>query len=134
MDGRPWAAIDEMGFKMLVGEFSLKYVSATPSFSVLDQTLDALYHEAKADVVKTLKILREGINARGTREGTACGLQLYLTTIDNREFCTASISVIRVGSVRPAHMSLAIKALPKHNKEKDIRQLIAEVRLMQVEY
>lgn len=129
MDGRPWTVIDDMGLKMLVGEFSPEYVSSTPSFSILDKTLSVLYDEVKADVIKTLKTLRDGFAGAGYTGGY-CGLQLDLTTIANREFCTASVSVIRVGSIRPEHISLATRDFPGTHKENDIREWIKKVRLI----
>lgn len=80
MDGPSWVVFVDLGFKMLVGELSREYVRPTPSFSVLDKALDALYEEAKTGVISTLKTLHEGFEFAGYMGGY-WGLQLDLTTI-----------------------------------------------------
>lgn len=127
LNGRPWTALDDVGFKLLLAEFSPGYAVTTPLKVTLDKILADLYSEVQVEVTGVLKSLHEGFRKIG-HPGGFCSLQLDLTTVANQEFCTASASVLLPDSTEVEHISLATTVFPGTHKEADVARWIEEVR------
>lgn len=112
---------------MLLAEFSAEYVATSPSHDTLDGILIQLFVDSKASIIGDLANLYRGYGQHGYRKGN-CSLQLDLTTISNKEYCTASVSVIKAGEVEPEHLSLATKMFEGTHKQADVSKWIREAR------
>ena len=92
-NGRPWAALQDAGLKLILSEFVPDYAASSTSHGVLDKILSSMYDDAKASLVKTLEQVHTDLKERGYN-GPFCSLQLDLTSVASNEFCTASVSVV----------------------------------------
>ena len=93
-DGRPLESLkDDVRHKLILSKFVPEYAASDTSHPTLDKVLASLYDEAKSSLVAKLKGVRDELQQIGY-SGPFCSLQLEMTSINNDEFCTASVSVI----------------------------------------
>ena len=99
VNGMPWKALDDIGFKLIIAEWDPLLAAATPSFETLDGVLRKMYRTARAEIVDVLNSVR-GDNKKKGYDGPFCGLQWDLTSRANVEYVALSVHLIRFVFVR----------------------------------
>lgn len=106
VNGRPWAALKDIGLKLILAEFSPEAAASTPAFSTLNAVLNDMYRDLKTDVKGVLQTSSDFLKKHGY-DGPYSSLQLDLTTVASVEYITASVGLIRCVRFSYKMMSLS---------------------------
>lgn len=94
VNGMPWKAVDNIGFKLIIAEWDPVLAATPPSFQTLDRVFLDMYDAAKAEMIKIIDGVRRD-NKNYGYDGPFCSLQIDRTSEENVEYMALSIQLIR---------------------------------------
>lgn len=127
VDMRPFSMAERAGFQYFVGGLNPSYVTETIHKSTMEDILDALAADVRANLMTMLKDHIESCKELGWG-GPFFGVQSDLTSTHGIEFCTLTVSFIPRGHTEMERLTLTTKAFPGTHTASDVDPWIRKVR------